>query len=203
MDRFVRESNRIDPQPGHENEVGDPHYDDHLRALRETISASNVTIGWPTACELHAILMGRLRGIEPRDVGIWRQHDVVVGGRRGSPWKFVPKEMAEWDARVERAVRPRKIETDAEKFAARLAVWDLHTEYERIHPFADGNGRSGRLLMVAHALRMGLGPWIVPFDHRHLYYEVFRTDAITRAVAVKRLMDIIDGIEKAYIDKAK
>ena len=46
-----------------------------------------------------------------------------------------------------------------------------HAEFERIHPFGDGNGRVGRLLMVAQALKHGIIPPLVLKEKRFAYYR--------------------------------
>jgi len=48
--------------------------------------------------------------------------------------------------------------------------WDIHYRYERLHPFRDGNGRSGRVLWAWHMLQLGRDPFALPFLHR-AYYE--------------------------------
>jgi Fic family protein len=47
----------------------------------------------------------------------------------------------------------------------------LHAKFEKIHPFSDGNGRVGRLLMLAQALRLGIVPPIVLNEKRRAYYK--------------------------------
>jgi hypothetical protein len=42
------------------------------------------------------------------------------------------------------------------------ALADVHAEFERIHPFLDGNGRTGRLMMNLLLIRLGYSPLIPP-----------------------------------------
>ena len=45
----------------------------------------------------------------------------------------------------------------------------FHVAFERIHPFSDGNGRIGRLIMFKECLRNGIAPFIVTDDLRAFY----------------------------------
>ena len=46
-----------------------------------------------------------------------------------------------------------------------------HAELERIHPFSDGNGRTGRLMLFVLALKLGLVPPILKKERRFAYYK--------------------------------
>jgi Fic family protein len=46
-----------------------------------------------------------------------------------------------------------------------------HAEFERIHPFSDGNGRTGRLILFAKALQLGLVPPVIKKQRRNAYYK--------------------------------
>lgn len=47
----------------------------------------------------------------------------------------------------------------------------IHARFEQIHPFSDGNGRTGRLLLLAQALRVDLIPPLVVKERKYAYYK--------------------------------
>ena len=51
---------------------------------------------------------------------------------------------------------------------------EFHMKYESIHPFQDGNGRTGRLIVFRECLRNGLVPLIIEDRNRNRYLEAFR-----------------------------
>jgi Fic family protein len=50
-----------------------------------------------------------------------------------------------------------------------------HAKFERIHPFSDGNGRTGRLIMFIQALQHGIVPPLVVKECKHAYYRYLKT----------------------------
>lgn len=48
---------------------------------------------------------------------------------------------------------------------------DFHVRFERIHPFQDGNGRVGRLLLFKECLRSGIVPFVIGEDRKAFYYR--------------------------------
>lgn len=50
----------------------------------------------------------------------------------------------------------------------------MHIEFESIHPFVDGNGRTGRLLMAWHRERLGLPLLIIRDSEKQNYYKWFK-----------------------------
>ena len=52
----------------------------------------------------------------------------------------------------------------------------LHVAYEMIHPFVDGNGRTGRMFMNWYRLKWGQDILVINRDERHDYYEWFRDE---------------------------
>lgn len=53
-------------------------------------------------------------------------------------------------------------------------ILDLYVRFERIHPFQDGNGRVGRLVMFKECLRSGIVPFIITDELKMFYYRGLR-----------------------------
>ena len=50
-------------------------------------------------------------------------------------------------------------------------ILDFHKVFESIHPFQDGNGRVGRLLMFKECLANNIVPFIIDEEHKLFYYR--------------------------------
>lgn len=59
------------------------------------------------------------------------------------------------------------------------AVSELHLRFENIHPFIDGNGRTGRLILNLELMKAGLLPVNIKFADRQKYYSAFESYAKT------------------------
>jgi len=53
-------------------------------------------------------------------------------------------------------------------------ILNFHVRFEQIHPFQDGNGRVGRLLMFKDCLANGIVPFIITDDLKFFYYRGLR-----------------------------
>lgn len=98
-------------------------------------------------------------------VGRFRDCQVWVGGREGAAWALVPGLMAKW---VENARWVLTLPDQPEDLIKRC-----HIEFERIHPFVDGNGRTGRMLMNYQRVVMGYKPLLIKSSERWDYYAWF------------------------------
>lgn len=50
-------------------------------------------------------------------------------------------------------------------------IIEFHYQFEKIHPFQDGNGRVGRLILLKECLRNGIVPFIIEDDIKEFYYR--------------------------------
>ena len=91
-------------------------------------------------------------------VGDYKRLDNVVGEMETCPVAEVHREMAALLAWWKDA--PKTFEN----------LLDLHVRFEKIHPFQDGNGRVGRLLMLKECLKNGIMPFVVAEGLRKFYY---------------------------------
>ncbi|HYV17006.1 MAG TPA: Fic family protein [Conexibacter sp.] len=101
--------------------------------------------------------------------GSFRRHDIETfpGGMRPPTWTEVPMQIDDWIAEAQ-ALRG----LDAPHVPAELA-W-LHARFEQLHPFLDGNGRAGRLLLNLLLVRLGYPPAIIRKGDRERYLAALR-----------------------------
>ena len=156
---------------------------DHLWAVNLSVAAERVD-GWahdPTPIteaqilELNAVL---LRSIDEIGAGAYRKVSVYLTGApfEPPPPEAVPSLMREFSAWL---AGPNDAEPIV--FAAEMHAW-----FETIHPFVDGNGRAGRLLVDLALLKRGLIRALVRAEARDRY-----RDALKRAQANGELSPLV------------
>lgn len=124
---------------------------------------------------VHEMAMTPVWGVAPHPSatpqeapGSFRRHDIqsFPGGMVPPPWPEVPPALSDWVQDVT-ALRARELDLP-EKIAA------LHCRFERIHPFLDGNGRTGRLVLNLVLVRLGYPPAIIYKLQRSTYMRALR-----------------------------
>ena len=134
----------------------------------------------------------------PEDRGTFRRVNVRIAGALTTP------------------VQPYLIEPKIEELLNNYNVWsksmhivervaNFHLQFESIHPFIDGNGRTGRLIMNLQLIKEGLPAINIKFADRRKYYDAFdeysrtgSSEAMTKLVGeavISRLREMIDMIK--------
>lgn len=114
----------------------------------------------------HKILMLHQPGLYPNEKGYFRTVPVYIAGR-----KCDVVDEAGWD--IETRVSKWCFETSKPNWEGRGPVAQ-HILYEKIHPFVDGNGRTGRMFLNWQNLKMGREILVIKASERHNYYEWFK-----------------------------
>ena len=101
--------------------------------------------------------------------GSFRQHDIepFPGGMTPPRWADVPSEISTW-------LEDAKRLPSAEPLAFPEELARVHARFEQIHPFLDGNGRAGRLVLNLLLVRMGYPPAIIYKRERSQYLQALR-----------------------------
>lgn len=146
---------------------------------------------------IHELAMGQVWDVAPHPAagaderpGSFRRHNIKAfpGGMRPPDWTDVHPQVSSW---VDRAKRMTPSDADVP-----LTIATFHADFERIHPFLDGNGRTGRLVMNLLLLRRGFPPAIIRKRDRARYLGALRKadagDAGPLAELIARaLMDVL------------
>jgi hypothetical protein len=171
VDEFVTESNKIDPQPGPQG-PGSLLFDGHREAVVYAIRmASEDRYALPH--EIHRLLLRD----HPR-AGELRCGELKIGGAKIVAAKHVPYLFWKWTRTTQEVIDSlRTDDKDAvDPDTSISCIWDLHCEFENIHPYELYNGKVGRVLMVNHALLVDIDPWIIPCEvGREDYFNVIRS----------------------------
>ena len=79
------------------------------------------------------------------------------------------------------------------------AIAEFHLRFESIHPFIDGNGRTGRLLMNLELIKAGMLPVNIKFTDRQKYYNTF--DAYRNGNDIEAMTALITNYEVEELEK--
>ena len=75
------------------------------------------------------------------------------------------------------------------------AISEFHMRFENIHPFIDGNGRTGRLIINFELIKAGLLPVNIKFKDRIKYYDCFDSTYFINGRTADMLAELIARYE--------
>ena len=162
----------------------------HFRCIDIIIDRAEERLTESLIKELHAVLKAGTSDSR-RDwfaVGDYKRLPNEVGGNDTTAPEDVKREMKTLLAEYN-AIKQKTFDD----------ILDLHQRFEAIHPFQDGNGRVGRLIMFKECLANGIVPFIITDDIKMFYYrglqqwprikEYLRDTCLTAQDNYKALLD--------------
>ena len=162
----------------------------HFRCIDIIIERAEQKLSEALIKELHAVLKAGTSDSRKEwfAVGEYKRLPNEVGGNETTPPERVKQEL-------QILIR----EYNALKTKCLDDIIDLHQRFEAIHPFQDGNGRVGRLLMFKECLANGIVPFIITNELKFFYYrglqqwpqvkEYLRDTCLTAQDNYKALLD--------------
>lgn len=134
----------------------------HFRAFDYLLTHIQQPLTEELIKELHRILKTNTSDadLDWFKVGDYKALDNIIGEKETTPPDLVPKAMEQLLQKYNQ--KQKKHFTD---------LLDFHVAFESIHPFQDGNGRVGRLILFRECLTNDMIPFIIDANHKNFYYR--------------------------------
>lgn len=138
------------------------------------VTTENFPISLRFVRELHQRLMNQARATQFSNPGEFRKTQNWIGGTRPDNAKFVPPPVSEMKEALNDL---EKYLYSSDSTLTLIKAGLLHAQFETIHPFLDGNGRTGRMLITFYLWKEGYLEKPVLFlssffkKHQQLYYD--------------------------------
>lgn len=191
--RYIFETNTIGVTNDTVNVDDIVETSNHFRCIDLVIENATRVLSEEFIKELHRVLKNGTSDsrLSWFIVGDYKKLPNEVGGRDTTPPEDVASEMKSLLAQY----NTKKAKTLEE-------ILDFHYRFERIHPFQDGNGRVGRLILFKECLRNNIVPFIIDEDLKMFYYRGLSEWAQERGYLTDTCLAAQDKFKK-YLDYFK
>lgn len=160
--RYIFETNTIGVESGSLNVDDIIETANHFKCIDIIIEQANNALTEKYIKQLHLTLKSGTTD-DRKDwfsVGDYKKLPNEVGGKETTPPELVSNE-----------IKALLLQYNAKKQKTLIEIIDFHYRFEKIHPFQDGNGRVGRLIMFKECLRNNIVPFIIGDDMKMFYYR--------------------------------
>ena len=160
--RYIFETNTIGASDGAVKVDDVVETANHFKCIDMIIDSANHMLSEAFIKQLHAVLKSGTSDsrLDWFAVGNYKKLPNEVGGMDTTAPENVGAEMKKLLAEYN-AIESKTFDD----------LLDFHYRFERIHPFQDGNGRVGRLLLFKECLRNNIVPFIIEDDIKMFYYR--------------------------------
>ena len=143
--------------------------------------------------QIHFLALGR----DVQNRGVYRNVPVYISGAKTQTAEplLIPE-------KIQELLKWHQADT-RDDFLTKIALF--HLRFESIHPFIDGNGRTGRLLVNLELMKLGYPPIDIKFTDRNAYYNAFDSYAETGSpkVMFKLFAKYLTERLRRYIEAVK
>lgn len=158
----------------------------YIEAINYSVSRLNdIPLSTRLLCEIHAKLLDGVRG-KHKLPGELRRSQNWIGGSNIDSATFVPPPhhlLADFMSDIEKFAHDESVE-----IPDLLKIAIIHYQFETIHPFLDGNGRLGRLMIVLYLMDKGLLQR--PILYLSDYFERNRSEYFNSLMEVRKNGDL-------------
>lgn len=160
--RYIFETNTIGIQDKSINVDDIVETANHFSCIDYIIEAANYRLSESLIKQLHVILKSGTSDSRKAwfTIGGYKRFENEVGGMPTTK-----------PADVSKAIKNLLKGYNQHQAKTLQEIIGFHYEFEKIHPFQDGNGRIGRLIMFKECLRNGITPFIIDDDLKEFYYR--------------------------------
>ena len=161
--RYIYETNTIAPEGEEATSIDDiMETVNHFQCFDYMLDHVEEPLSEEMIKKFHSILKSNTSDSRKSwfNVGEYKSRPNIVGERKTAPPSKVKEQMI---ALLERYNNIQDININD--------IIAFHHEFEVIHPFQDGNGRVGRLIMFKECLRNNIMPFIIEESHKLFYYR--------------------------------
>ena len=160
--RYIFETNTIGVETGNLNVDDVIETANHFRLVSLIIDNAKSVLTEEFFKQLHLILKNGTSDSRKEwvAVGDYKKLPNEVGGRN----TVIPEEVSD-------KMKELLNKYNAKEEKSFEDILDFHVKFEKIHPFQDGNGRVGRLIMFKECLKYNIVPFIIEDDLKMFYYR--------------------------------
>jgi Fic family protein len=189
--RYIFETRTIGTYKGKTTQIDDViEVINHFTAFDRIIDFANYPLSERFIKELHKILKTGTSDAQLSwfAVGDYKKVPNEVGDRE----TIHPDQVANEMAKLVERYSSKKNHTIEE-------IIEFHVNFERIHPFQDGNGRVGRLIAFKECLKNNIVPFVILDEKKEFYYRGLKNWDLERGWLIDTCLDGQDTI-KRYLD---
>lgn len=163
---------------------------DAILYVEDIVARNEVLTEWQIK-NIHSLV---LKGIDDGEAGRYRRENVAITGASTTPPGFLHlademRSLIKWHRQVGPA-HPV------------MRAAELHTRFVKIHPFIDGNGRTGRLLLNFELMKAGYPPAVIRKEDRLAYYDALDVACVSGAYdgVAQLVAEAVERSLNVYLD---